>query len=568
MRRTSLAFFLLAMAGLLPGGTEKPAQWILKGRVVDQRTEKGIALARVHVLPLHGDHADPEKKKGAGAPPGEKDAVVYTGPGGRWRVEIPLVSGVRIKVSANGYGPGRRIVSSTPGAEIEKDITIALSKGLSEIAWGSLEHLQLYVTPSLQESLEKWVREGDLASVTEYLERKVESDLQKYAWAFAGQLFFDRGGFAASQTCFEKAESRLWFNRMGHRLLGARQIRESLNHTLQGVTTRQRAADLHTLGEKLTAMGDPDAAARAFRIALADYRALSTSFRYRWDSEYIQMANACREKLARLSPETEGDAVTREELRSILRKAGEYCKRLEDAAIYYYCHEIKRDHVILLRNLAKAVDDPAAFFLDFEPVPLRGPKIVDYYKYDLQFIKEKGQGISEERKLLIENLDDSNPGIPVRSYSIRKALHGPHTLIGFGWQAMFDYRMAGRETLFGEQTVVLQADPRQEGILNRMSGKIWVVPDNGSVLKIEWGNRRALDQERIRTTGLILDREPHSRFVSEFGLQRNGLWFPTRCSITESYTREGEKPFIRLHIDIEYTNYNFFMVGSAVEYEE
>jgi hypothetical protein len=98
-----------------------------------------------------------------------------------------------------------------------------------------------------------------------------------------------------------------------------------------------------------------------------------------------------------------------------------------------------------------------------------------------------------------------------------------------------------------------------------MAGKIWVNKRNGSVLRIEWHNRELRNREQLRAMGLILQREPELKFVSEFGVTRRGFRFPSRCFMKESYSRGTQKDFIRLTVEIDYKNYNFFMVSSEVD---
>lgn len=566
LKRLSIILTLcIAVPGMLC--SQGDTALTLTGKIADQ-AGTGLKNARVAVTVM-----SLEKNGGKTALDKSCDSLkpmyaAYSGMSGKWKIDVPDCKTFMINVSANGYDPAERIISITPGNTKPGDVNFGLKETLGNIIYGSIEHLQLYVYPLHQRRLEALISTGNIDPAAAFIENKIKDDIRKYAYAFAGYLMFDYAHYDEAKTFFERAGSKLWFNLMGHRQLKQAHYNKALTYLSQGVATKKKADDLYLLAKTFEKSGDKENATACYRLALTDYSTLLKSFKYRWDADYISKSILCEKKLAMVSDSPEEAQANRMELKTLLEKAGEYCKKLNEVAIYYFCHEEKRDRVFLVRRLDKARGNPPAFFKKFSPIKIRGRKIVDYFKYDLQFIKKENGVITENRKLLFENLDNSNPGIPVLSYSIQKPLHGPHTLVGSGWQGLFDYKITGEENLFNEETVIIEATPKWNGDINKMFGKVWLHKENGSVLKIEWHHRRVQNKHEIRARGLILDREPELKFISEFGLKRSGLRFPSRCSIIESYYHEVEKPFVRLRIDIDYLDYQFFMVGTTVETDQ
>lgn len=536
----------------------------LKGRILDKKGRK-IKYARVvaTMIPSQGNNAFQDTKKNKNL--SKKRYVTYSNQFGNWQLEIPHAESIFIKVFSNIYKTVQKILTFDKTKIKSTQITFRLDDGLIEILWGSFEFFQLYVPPLHQKNLETLITDNPGQAVDDYINSRIKSSMRNQAHAFAGYILFQNSKYPESKKQFESAGSKLWFNLMGNLRKNGDQYQESLFYYLKGTTTKERADGLFYLANKFAEQGDSQNEKICYQTALTDYQKLLRSLKYRWNEEHIEKSNFCIGKLKEKFGFFEKKPSVKRELADILKKAGDYCKKLDGIAIYYFCNELKKDKVVLLRKLAKAMEKPEEFFENFSPLKIRRSRIIDIYKYDIQFIKKKNGVITEDRKLLMERLDNSNPGIPILSYSIKEPLYGPHTLIAFGWQNLFDYHKIGDEKIFGEDTVVIEATPRWHSVFNKMSGKIWIDEKDGSVLKIEWNYARVQNRNQLRKMGLILDREPDLKFISEFGIKKNGLRFPSRCYIVESYVNKSNQRFIRLKVDIEYMNYQFFIVSSEVE---
>jgi hypothetical protein len=544
-------------SGLLPGVEDNQ---VIRGMVLN-KANRGVRFARVVLVP-----STPMEAGNEGDMNPDTRYVTYTDKRGEWKIEIPAWESFEIRVYANAFKPGKKYFGK--GIEIPDRIIQTVKEGLSHIQWGSFEHAQLYVKPVHQRNLESLVRRKNLVSLDKYLLTRFEPEQRKQALIFSGFLLFDHSLPEASKSHFERAGSGLWFNLKADQDLKMGRYPEALRYYLKGETTRDRAGNLMRIASELEKCGDRDGSRQAYRRALSDFRIIMNQFKYRWDKEDLDRVDICLSRLKGEAILIEKKESGGEILDSVLEKAGKYCQVLDRAKLYYFCHEVKKDRVSLIRALANALKKPARFFADFSPVNSRGTRITDYYKYDLQYLKENNGTVSEKRKLLIENLDNSNPGIPVLSYSVMEPLHGPHTLLGKGWQHMFHYQLLSEEVLFGEEVVVVGVTPVMVNNLNRMSGKIWINRHNGSVLKIEWHHRQVQNRDQLRAIGFVLQREPELKFVSEFAVKRGELRFPSTCRMIESYVAPSGDRLVRLDIEINYRNYQFFMVSSTVELDD
>lgn len=523
----------------------------LEGMALDSRG-KGIGLARVVITP------------GTAVRKGNRH-VVYSGSKGVWKADIPKCSEFFIQAFTNARVTAEKKILWDEWHGNHDKINLVLTEGLSHILWGSFEHIQLYVPPHHQKNIESLIRAGDLDSLTNYMNQKIENKIIRHAWKFAGFILFENSQKEASRSCFERSSSKLWFNLMGEEYMKSERYIKALGYYQKGETTRKRAEHLLQLAEMLEKKGDLENAKRGYRMALADFQLLLGHFKYKWDNRYLDAAQICIDKLRKKFGVREGYGHETQEIRAILDKAGKYCDKLDKTKMYYFCHEHKYDRIFLIKKLSRALENPARFFRKYTPVKIRGTRIVDFYKYDLQFVKEINGIVTEKRKLLLENLNNRFSGMTVFSYSVREPVHGPNTLVGYGWQGLFSYKKISEEKFGDVDAVVLEATHRVFNNINRMSGKIWIDRKNGKVLKIEWHSREIQNRDQLRAMGFILEREPRLRFVSEYGVTRSGFLFPSRCWLKESYVNERNEGFVRATVDIDYKNYNFFMVSSQVE---
>ena len=55
-------------------------------------------------------------------------------------------------------------------------------------------------------------------------------------------------------------------------------------------------------------------------------------------------------------------------------------------------------------------------------------------------------------------------------------------------------------------------------------------------------------------------------FFAEYALEKNGIRFPSKYSVTETYVFPNGRKFTRTVIDVTYEDYKFFTVETEVKY--
>src|SRR5512137_1062697 len=128
------------------------------------------------------------------------------------------------------------------------------------------------------------------------------------------------------------------------------------------------------------------------------------------------------------------------DLAAVLKKAAEYCRRLDKAALDFTCLE--------------EVKETTHFYTPS----------TDIYLYDYQFVR-KGEGIKEQRNLLSVNGKRStarDTPLDTASFQYKNVLFGPIGLLSEFWQAYHDYKIVGQETIRGAATVIIEATPKPD----------------------------------------------------------------------------------------------------------
>ncbi|MEN8154747.1 MAG: hypothetical protein ABFR75_12075 [Acidobacteriota bacterium] len=483
----------------------------------------------------------------------EKFQVIYTNKKGFWQTEIPSGSKISIKIYSNGFKPEQKEINFTRNLIIDDGLKIStiLKKGLKHIEWGSFDHLMLYVSGSMQKQIEELVEKSDVIIVKKYIfkaSKKNRINILKYA----GYISFIKDKMESSRYLFDLADSKLWFNLMGRRYIKLKEYTMAFQYYLNGITTRLRAHDFYFLANIFERVGEKELSRKCYSAAASDFNDIIGNFKFNVDKNILKMRYKAFKKLNEIKVDSGS------EIKEILNKVGEYCKKLKQADIYFYCTEEKVDKVILNRYLYQALNNPQMYYGKYKPPRLNGMKVINKYVYNLQLVINDSGLIEEAKKLVHYYPDMKERLIPVMSYNVDRPLYGPNSLIGFGWQKYFNYSIEGRDNSDGKKVVIVNAIPKWDSYVNQMYGKLWINSDDGSITKIEWKHQN-LYREDLRIRGLILNLDPEMKFVSFFGKLRNGLRFPSGYRIIEYY-HKNDKEFIRLDITGTYKKYAFFDV--------
>jgi hypothetical protein len=242
----------------------------------------------------------------------------------------------------------------------------------------------------------------------------------------------------------------------------------------------------------------------------------------------------------RQSPERQPERLR---LAAILKKAEGYCQRLENAALDFVCLEEVTERT---------------WHLDLR---------TDVYLYDYQYIR-KNQEAKEKRNLIAvngktEDIRDS----PLQTIVFRyeNVLFGPVGLLSRSWQAYHDFRFIGEDSFNKERTVVIEATPKPEFIKPHCYGRIWIREKDGSVLKIVWDQRSIGNFRSVEEWAKAHEAEPRIMAFSEYGLEKNGLRFPTRNYTENASIGKDERKSVSAEVNSLYRRYKFFTVETEIK---
>jgi outer membrane lipoprotein-sorting protein len=247
--------------------------------------------------------------------------------------------------------------------------------------------------------------------------------------------------------------------------------------------------------------------------------------------------------LSSAQQELQGQA-DRTRLAAILKKSEDYCRRLENAALDFVC-------------LEEVTESSRHYSLE-----------TNVYVYDYQFIR-KNQETKEKRDLIAVNGKKTNiRDSPLQTFMFRyeNVLFGPVGLLSQSWQAYHDYKIVGEETVNKERAVVIEATPKPEFVKPHCYGKIWIREKDGSVLKIVWDQKSIGNFQSVAEWAAIHEAEPQITAFSEYGLEKNGLRFPSRNYTENAYIKKDGQKFVNAEINILYRNYRFFTVETEIKY--
>lgn len=255
----------------------------------------------------------------------------------------------------------------------------------------------------------------------------------------------------------------------------------------------------------------------------------------------------------------------------VLTLSKEYCRRLENAALDFVCREEIKEEVFtppgFEPDLVMPGDLGDGWSFSYR-MPRKG--YVRSLVYDYQFVRKAGRSV-ENRTLIKEDgfaRDVKNAPLTTLSVRVENALFGPVGLLSEARQPEFDYRIVGRESVTGGPALVFDAVPRPEFAGSRCNGRIWILEGDGSIVKVEWEPTSVGNYQAVRETAAALNAEPSLVSLTEYGLVKNGIRFPSRDWTEEAYlpAQDKAKRYVRSKTTILYKDYKFFTVETDVKF--
>jgi hypothetical protein len=198
----------------------------------------------------------------------------------------------------------------------------------------------------------------------------------------------------------------------------------------------------------------------------------------------------------------------------------------------------------------------------------RGLKESHAYLYDYQLVRDRAGSIRESRTLLTEdkkNVHVPDAALKTRMFWHAKIVMGPLGLLSRERQAEHDFRVVRELQEEEERIAVIEAVPKPGVIADHLVGKIWLRIRDARILKIEWDPSSIDNFIGVTETAERFRMNPRVVLTSEYGIEKNGIRFPSRYTVQETYAR-GVRRFQRSETTVVYDQYKFFTVETEVIY--
>lgn len=269
------------------------------------------------------------------------------------------------------------------------------------------------------------------------------------------------------------------------------------------------------------------------------------------------------------SQTTNSETGEQEELETILKKSAEYCEKLSNSVLDFICIEKITEeintYISKREGFRKVLDRNDGGGIVVAPHPKKETNI---YIYDYQMIR-KDNKIRDRRILIRENGKKKNEvdvQLKTKRFKYQNIIFGPIALLAELMQPQYNYKIIKKGKFKGNKVVVIEATPKDTNKTNNPYGKLWIKEDDFSIVKIEW------DQDSLPNLDFLIEdakkfkSDPVIQIYAEYTFEKNGIRFPSKYNIVESYYRKGVKYFTRARLYVNYRNYKFFTVKSDWKY--
>lgn len=268
-------------------------------------------------------------------------------------------------------------------------------------------------------------------------------------------------------------------------------------------------------------------------------------------------------------------------LETLLAKAAEYCRKLESSAFDFVCREEIRETIDPKLDAAhNSLPGRSPAAIPEAPPPSGTPrysgpgvnvswtkKVKRSFVYDYRCIRS-GRAIRETRTQLEENGKKkvvSNAELQTSVVVFGTALLAPIEMFGERFQPGYDFAIAGPDRIGGTPVLIIDARPKPGAPPTRnLYGQAWLDPATGDILRIEWSESRVGNFDVFAQRGELYKRTPRLIIRSEFSAEKNGLRFPSRLSVQETYLKGSGKAFVRSRTEVVYKDFKFFTVEFEV----
>ena len=259
--------------------------------------------------------------------------------------------------------------------------------------------------------------------------------------------------------------------------------------------------------------------------------------------------------------------ISQEQLEEVLKKCAEYCEKLSNSVLDFICAEKITEEIFTPRSKRPTVVSTSSDGATVSAPP-RGGSELNIFLYDYQMIR-KDNKITNRRILLKENGSKRNEvdaELKTKRFKHHNIIFGPIALLDALWQPQYDYKIIQRKKFKGDAVMVIEATPKDPMKTENPFGKLWVKEDDFSIVKIEWDQGSLPFLDLLEVDAENFNSKPEIKVEAEYSFEKNGIRFPSKYNIVETYYQGARKYFIRSTLDVTYKDYKFFTVTSDVKY--
>jgi hypothetical protein len=235
-----------------------------------------------------------------------------------------------------------------------------------------------------------------------------------------------------------------------------------------------------------------------------------------------------------------GQEKSEELLGKILARCADYYQFLREIRLTLLCRETVQEEIFGFRK------GQGRIFSQADPNRhLRNEKNSYISEYQLTLTQGK---IEEQRVLLAKNglaINQAVENLGTRTYKNRIPFLEPLGILDQDGQGSFDFRIVKQGHWNGIKVAILKAIPRDDEKRDYFSAEAWIALHDLSLLRLELSQRFLGDWDGIEKTSEGQEVEPRIKISLEFLFMKDGIRFPTSCTIEESYVEPKRNKFLR-----------------------
>jgi TonB family protein len=273
-------------------------------------------------------------------------------------------------------------------------------------------------------------------------------------------------------------------------------------------------------------------------------------------------------------PEEE-DLASREpisdELKAILDRSWEYCRKIADIAHFYLCREKISQTIKNIVNVGRSMmgsfgDEAYSTFEIKSVVPdLANPERIQFIN-EYQ-ITSQNSFVTELRTPVKPPSNERISPFINRPLSFPIPINVPALLLGPGFREEFIYSLGKDEKILGENCQVIEIKSRKKRGVQFLCATIRVERNSARVVQAEVECGSSAIDKRVLTECHQYYLVPHMRVTYEYNVDKKGILFPSRSEVVLDYSQLGPTNTrdIKMKLNIRYDTYRFFTVETNSE---